>query len=81
MKNECPHIRAGETLIDLLMGFVAPVFGGIAVGLVLIKLTPLPFWACLLIALPVGTIVGWAVMFGIFGLLGRIFDSGRKKDD
>ncbi|TWU50701.1 hypothetical protein Poly51_39940 [Rubripirellula tenax] len=57
--------RRGETLIDLLMSTVLPIVGGITAGLVLKSFTSLPFWACLLIGIPVGTVTAWALFVGV----------------
>ncbi len=70
---------APKTLIELLMEVVAPIVGGIAVALVLRTLTPLPTWACVLIALPIGTVLGWVTMIAAFVMVGSLFDSKRKQ--
>ena len=62
------HDRRGETLIDLLMSTVLPIVGGITAGLLLRSFTSLPFWACLLIGIPVGTVTAWLLFVG-FALL------------
>jgi hypothetical protein len=41
------------------MGVLLPIFGGITASLILRTFTSLPFWACLLIGIPVGTVTAW----------------------
>ena len=61
-----------KTLIELLMEVVAPIAGGITVGIVLLTWTPLPIWACVLIALPIGTVIGWLGMIGMIVCVGSV---------
>lgn len=70
--------RRGETLIDFLMT-MSGVVGAIAVGVFLKRMTPLPFWACILIALPTGMIAGWAVFFGLITGLEKVLSIFQKK--
>ena len=70
-------VRNGKTVIELLMEIVAPITGGIAVAMVLKSLTTMPTWACVLIALPVGTILGWATILGVLFALGSIVQAGQ----
>lgn len=58
-----------KTLIEWLFEVVAPIVGGVIVGVALHKSTTLPFWACILIAMPIGTILAWAALFGMFYML------------
>ena len=67
------RVRTGETLIELLMGVVAPIVGGIGTMVLLQELTPLPRWLCFLIGLPVGTILGWIAMMTIIIAVGLVF--------
>jgi hypothetical protein len=78
VKRECARHRSGETLIDLLMSWVVPIVGMTAGTMVLKSWTPLPLWACALIAMPFG-ILAQVMVLGIFFLLDRIFGSGRKQ--
>ncbi len=57
--------RRGETKLDLLMSTVLPIVGGITAGMLLRSFTSLPFWACLLIGIPVGTVAAWVLFVGI----------------
>ena len=59
------HRRRGETLIDMLMTVVIPIVGGIAGSLVLSHFTPLPFWTCILLGIPLGTIAAWLLFLGL----------------
>ncbi len=69
-----------QTLIVLLMEIVAPIVGGIAVALALMSWTPMPTWMCLLIALPTGTVLGWATMIGVFVVFDSLSDSARVRE-
>jgi|LakMenEpi03Aug12_release.lakeMendotaPanAssembly.Ray.scaffolds.fasta_scaffold906008_1 hypothetical protein len=70
--------RNAKTVIELLMEIVAPITGGITVAMVLKSLTTLPTWGCVLIALPVGTILGWATILGVLFALGAIVQAGQN---
>ena len=70
--------RTGETLVEFLMGAVAPIIGGIATIGILQKLTSFPSWLCFLIGLPVGTILGWITMFALIISVGFVLKSLRK---
>ena len=69
--------RRGETVIELLMTYVAPVVGGITAAVLLIQLTGWPLIICIAIGLPVGTILGWIVMIGLFMTIGSIFKAKK----
>ena len=64
-----------KTLIEVLMEVVAPIVGGIAVSITLRTWTPMPTWACVLIALPVGTVLGWLAMIGVIVVIGVAVDT------
>ena len=75
-----------RTVVELLMEVVAPVVGGIAVAIALKAWFSLPTWVCLLIALPVGTILGWALLLGLLvtvGALGNVLrrERGEPSDE
>ena len=61
-----------KTLIELLMEVVAPIAGGITVAFVLQIYTPMPTWACVLIALPIGTVLGWLGMIVLIVCVGSV---------
>ena len=56
-------------LVELLMEVAAPVAGGITLAVLLRSYTTFPKWVCLLIALPVGTVLGWIAMIAILMLV------------
>lgn len=68
-----------KTLIEMLMEVVAPIVGGIAVAVTLRTWTPLPTWACVIIALPVGTVLGWLVMICLIVVVGSAIDTITKR--
>ena len=68
-----------KTLIELLMEVVAPIAGGITVGIVLRAWTPMPTWACVLIALPIGTVLGWLGMIGMIVFVGSVAQAITKR--
>ncbi|WP_150122615.1 hypothetical protein [Rhodopirellula islandica] len=51
------------------MSTVLPIVGGITAGLLLRSFTSLPFWACLLIGIPVGTVAAWVLFVGVIILV------------
>jgi len=58
--------RAGVDLIDLIMYPVQIV--GMAVVIILLKrFTPLPFWACMIIGIPLFFAVFWGALYLLFG--------------
>lgn len=57
--------RRGETLIDIVMGTVLPIVGGIAGTLFFRQVTSLPTWGCFLLGLPLGTVVAWAAFVAL----------------
>lgn len=61
-----------KTLIEMLMEVVAPIVGSIAVAITLRTWTPMPTWACVLIGLPVGTVLGWLGMIGLIVVVGSV---------
>jgi hypothetical protein len=69
--------RRGETVIELLMTYVAPVVGGIIASVILIQLTGWPQIVCIAIGLPVGTILGWIVLVGLLVTIGVIFKAKK----
>ena len=75
--------RRGETQLDLLMSTVLPIVGGITVGLLLRTFTSLPFWACLLIGIPIGTVAAWLLFVGLaflgFKLIGEPLAAARER--
>jgi tetrahydromethanopterin S-methyltransferase subunit E len=76
-----PALRQGKTLIEFLMDFVAPVVGGVMVGLALRATTSLPTWGCVLISLPVGAIIGWITMLALLLVVERIIHCCRGNHD
>ncbi len=70
---------APKTLIELLMEVVAPIVGGIAVALFLRTWTPIPTWACVLVGLPIGTVLGWVTMIAVFVMVAFLFDTKQKQ--
>ncbi len=62
--------RRGETVIELLMTYVAPVVGGIMASVILIQLTGWPRIVCIAIGLPLGTILSWIVLIGLLVTIG-----------
>ena len=72
------NARNGKTVIELLMEIVAPIAGGITVAMTLKSWTTMPTWACILIALPVGTILGWVTILGVLFTLGSVIQAGHN---
>lgn len=66
-------IRRGETLIEVLMTYVVPVIGMSVLIAVLRHFTALPFWACALIGIPVGTIAAWLLVLGALYMFALFF--------
>lgn len=63
----------GKPLFQALMEYVAPPLGALVVASLLKHLTTLPNWAVVLIAIPVGTVIGWAVMLSAILAIVSIF--------
>lgn len=57
--------RRAKTLIDLFMTVLVLIFGGIAGTLLLQSVTSLPFWACVILGIPVGTVGAWLGLVGL----------------
>ncbi len=73
-----------RTTIELLLEYVVPFIGAISMALILRSCSPLPRWACIVIAIPVGTIGGWLVVLGPLVLLDRMIPGrsrGREPPD
>ena len=68
-----------KTLIEMLMEVVAPIVGGIAVAVALRTLTPMPKWACIIIALPAGTVLGWLAMIGLIVVVGSVINTIKTR--
>lgn len=57
--------RRGETLIDLVMGTILPIIGGIVGTLLFRQVTSLPMWGCFLLGLPLGTVAAWCAFVAL----------------
>ncbi len=68
------------TLIELLMEYVAPIVGSLAFAWLLMTWTALPRWACIIIAIPLGTVTMWALIIGLIFLAGRLARTDQTKD-
>lgn len=73
-----PRRRRGETVVELLAGTVVPVVGSVAAGVILAETTSMPRWACYLIGVPVGTLGGWLILFGVPFLVFWMADRRKK---
>lgn len=52
-----------SALVELLMGIIAPIAGCISAILIIKHYFGFSFWLCMLLGLPIGTVIGWLVMF------------------
>ena len=64
-----------KTLIEMLMEVVAPIVVGIMVAIMLRTWALMPTWVCVLIALPVGTVLGWVAMIGLIVAISSVVDT------
>jgi hypothetical protein len=67
------------TTVEILMEFVAPFLGSLVVALVLRAYTSLPTWGCVLIALPLGTLLAWLVILTVLFATDSILNYSRAK--
>jgi hypothetical protein len=70
--------RNGETILEIMMGYVAPIVGGIITTVTLDQITSLPRWACFAIGLPLGTILGWIACLGIAIMISVVVQKFRR---
>ena len=78
------NLVVGGVTVELLMGVVAPIMG-ISLTCVIIKMTfGFNFWLAILIAVPLGTIIGWVVMISFIFIifkLSQVFGSNSKNSN
>ena len=68
------------TLIEVLMEYAAPIVGSLSFAWLLMTWTSLPRWACIVIAIPLGTVTMWGLIIGLLFTAGQLTLTEQPKD-
>ena len=80
MNKRTPRL-SGNTPIDALMSFVAPVVGGAIGVIVIMRLTDWPKASCFVVGFVVGTLVSWVAILGIMVCVAGIAEAANRRKD